>query len=73
MGNYFAPNAIRSSHRLEETERPLIKLLFLFNKHSWDQLQIQVHTELSRFFLCSEACPTQRTVAYNKTFGKSDF
>jgi hypothetical protein len=73
MGNYFAPNAFRSFLGLEETESPLINLLFLINKHSWDQLQIQIHTELSRYSLCSEACPTQRTVAYNKTFGKSDF
>ena len=37
--NFFAPNAVRRSHGLEGTKRPLIRLILLFNKHKrWSHL-----------------------------------
>jgi len=43
MGKWFLPNAVRRSHSLEGTKRPLIGFLLLFNKHNWDQLEIHTH------------------------------
>jgi len=63
-------NAIHHSCYLEGTKRPLIWLLLLFNKHRKDHLQIQTHSEMhevsdiSRFTICGETCPTRRRVAY---------
>jgi hypothetical protein len=45
MGKWLAPNAPHCSHCLEETKRPLIQLIRLFNKHNRDHLQIQTHSE----------------------------
>ena len=41
----------------------LIQLLFLFNKHNMDHLKIQTHSEISRFTIVNEACPTQWRVS----------
>ena len=44
MGKWFAPTAVRPTHGLERTKRPLILLLLSFNKHNRYRLQIQTHT-----------------------------
>jgi hypothetical protein len=73
MSKWYAPNAVRHSHGLEETKRPLIQLLLVFYEHNRDQLQIQTHSEMSWFAICNEACPTQWRVASIKASRKSDF
>jgi hypothetical protein len=70
MGKWFVQNAIHHSYGLEGPKRPLIWLLFMFNKHRRDHLQIQTHSEMhdvseiSRFSIYSETCPTWWLVAY---------
>ena len=66
MSKFFAPNAVRRSHGLEGTKRPIIRLLLLFNKHKIYHLQIQTHSEITRFAVCKENCTTQRRVACTK-------
>jgi hypothetical protein len=77
MGKWFAPNAVRRSHDLGGIKRPLIRLLRLLNKHNRDHLQIQKHSEMSRFAICNEACPKRRRAAcikaFNQTFGDDNF
>jgi hypothetical protein len=58
MGKWFMPNAVRRSHSSKGTKRPLIRLLLLFNKHNWEQLEIQTDSEISRFAICNDSCPT---------------
>jgi hypothetical protein len=70
VGTSFAPNAVSRSHGLQITTIPLIRLLLLFNKHNKDRLQIQTHSEISKFSICNEACPTQSRVACTKVSGK---
>jgi hypothetical protein len=60
MNKWFAPKAIRLSNGLEETKRPIIQLLRLFNKHYRDHLQIHTHNEISTSAIYNEACPSQR-------------
>ena len=49
MGKWFAPNAVRRSRGMEGTKRPVIRVLLLFHKHKRNHLQIQTHSEMSRF------------------------
>jgi hypothetical protein len=58
MGKWFALNALRHPHGLQGTERPLIRLLLLLNKHRGDHLQIPSHSQISRFVICKALCPT---------------
>jgi hypothetical protein len=58
MGNWFAPNVGRFSNSLEGTESPRIRLSLSFHKHNRDQLQIQTHSEISRFAICNDLSHT---------------
>jgi hypothetical protein len=73
MSKFFAPNAVRRSHGLEGTKRPLIQLLLLFNRHKRYHLQIQTHSEIPRFAVCNENCTTQRRVACTKSLENLTF
>jgi len=70
LGKWFVLHAIHHSCDFEGTKRPLIWLLLLFNKQRMNHLQIHTHSEMhevsdiSRFTICSETCPTRSKVAY---------
>jgi len=74
-GSYQTPFAVPML--LGGTKRPLIGLLRLFNKHNRDHIQIQIHSEMSRFAICNDSCPKQRRVAcikaFNQTFSDDNF
>jgi hypothetical protein len=63
IGKIFAAYSVRRSHGREGTKRQIIRLLLLFKLLNRDKLQIQTHSEISRFSICNEACPTPRRVA----------
>ena len=44
-----------------------------FNKHNRDHLQIQIHSEISRFSIYNEACPKLWRFSCTKRLWKSDF
>ena len=49
MSKWFALNAVRRSHIFRGNQKTNHPILFLFSKHNRNHLQIQTHSEVSRF------------------------
>ena len=68
MGKCFAPNAFRISLGLEGIKRPLIRMLRCLTNIAG--ITSKYKSEISRFAICNEGCPTQWRVSCAKASGK---